>query len=189
VQQVTKMSDIESLLSQFRKGNNQSEPVVWGDVNNPQETKVTPADEDGDRLEQSIREIFSNKQLLNKALFTFLGVFTANGGVSLMTNLGIGAIASGTLGSIVLGLFFANTLTKIQYDGRIHIQQDFLVAAAQTTSVGVALWIAFDEYRAVSDASKIGKERFYQEVKDYEIKPVPATDTPWLVVVVLRRRK
>lgn len=204
------MSDIESLLSQFQPSNNQSSPVLWGDQ---QENIATPEDEDGERLEQSIREVFSNKQLLNKALATFLGVFAASSGVSLMTYLGIGALANGTLGSIVLGLFFANTLTKIQYDGRIHIDrkarhgdtpqwqtlremrhgdtprwtlsQEFIVAAFMTGGVGVALWIAFDEYRAVSGASKTGKTRFYQEVKDYEVKPVPATDTPWLVVGVL----
>lgn len=173
------MNEMESLLSQFQPDNQQSTPTLWG---TPQPETKTPEDEDSDRLEQSIREVFSNKQLLNKSLATFLGVFSASGGVSLMTYLGIGALASGTLGSIVLGLFFANTLTKIQYSGQIHISQDFIVAAFQTTSVGVALWIAFDEYRTVSNSSRTGKQRFYQEVKDFEVKPTPPSDTPWLVV-------
>ncbi|RCJ22545.1 hypothetical protein A6770_29760 [Nostoc minutum NIES-26] len=169
------MNEMESLLAQFHSGE-QSTPLIWGET---QEQKPTPESEDSERLEQSIRDVFSNKQLLNKALATFLGVFTANAGVSLLTSLGIGAMASGTLGSIVLGLFFANTLTKLQYDGQIHIDKDFLVATAQTASVGASLWIAFDEYRAVSNANRVGKTRFYQEVKSYEVKPTPKNEMPW----------
>ena len=174
------MNEMESLLSQFQT-NEQSTPLIWGKT---PEQKPTPEDEDSERLEQSIRDVFSNKQLLNKALATFLGVFAANAGVSLLTSLGIGAMASGTLGSIVLGLFFADTLTKIHYDGKIHIGKDFIVASASTVSVGVALWIAFDEYRAVSNASRVGKTRFYQEVKTYEVKPTPKSEIPWLWIGV-----
>jgi hypothetical protein len=152
------MNEIDSLLSQFQKTSEQSTPMLWGETTSE---KPTPESEDGERLEQSLRDVFSNKQLLNKALATFLGVFTANAGVSLLTSLGISAIASGTLSSIVLGLFFANTLTKIQYDGRIHIGKDFMVATAQTASVGATLWVAFDEYRMVSNATNTGKTRFY----------------------------
>jgi phosphoribosyl-AMP cyclohydrolase len=173
------MNEIDSLLSQFQNTSEQSTPLMWGETTSE---KPTPESEDGERLEQSLRDVFSNKKLLNKALATFLGVFTANAGVSLLTSLGISAIASGTLSSIVLGLFFANTLTKIQYDGRIHIGKDFMVATAQTASVGVALWVAFDEYRMVSNASKTGKTRFYSEVRQYEVKPSPQTDTPWLMI-------
>lgn len=173
------MNEMESLLSQFEAANTQSEPILWGEQSPQQQT---PESEDSLRLEQSIRDVFANKQLLNKALATFLGVFTANAGVSLLTSLGIGAMASGTLGSIVLGLFFANTLTKLQYDGQIHIDKDFLVATAQTASVGASLWIAFDEYRAVSNANRVGKTRFYQEVKSYEVKPTPKNETPWLLI-------
>jgi len=177
------MNEIESLLSRFQPNNNQSSPTLWGDViGEQQESSSTPEDDDSERLEQSIREVFSNKQLLNKSLATFLGVFAASGGVNLMTYLGIGAMATGTLGSIVLGLFFANALTKIRYDERIHIDREFIVASAQTTSVAASLWIAFDEYRAVSSASKTGKTLFYEEVKQYEIKAVPQTDLPWTLI-------
>lgn len=173
------MNDFDILLSQFHSNNEQTPSTNWGEQ---QHTLPNPEDEDGERLEQSIRDVFSNKQLLNKALATFLGVFTANTGVSLLTSLSIGAIASGTLGSIVLGLFFANTLTKIQYDGRIHIGKDFIVATVQTASVGASLWIAFDEYRVVREATNTGKTRFYEEVRNYEVKPTPQPEPPWLLM-------
>jgi hypothetical protein len=177
------MNEIESLLSRFQSNNNQSSPGLWSDITGEQqESSSTPEDEDNERLEESIREVFSNKQLLNKSLATFLGVFAASGGVNLLTYLGIGAMATGTLGSVVLGLFFANALTKIRYDGRIHIDRELIIASAQTTSVAASLWIAFDEYRSVSSASKTGKALFYQEVKQYEVKPVPHTDSPWLSI-------
>jgi hypothetical protein len=143
------MNDFDTLLSQFHSTNEETPSTNWGEQ---QHTLPNPEDEDGERLEQSIRNVFSNKQLLNKALFTFLGVFTAN------------------------------TLTKIQYDGRLHFGKDFMVATVQTASVGAALWVAFDEYRAVSNASKTGKTRFYSEVRQYEVKPSPQTETPWLSI-------
>ncbi|MHC5829973.1 MAG: hypothetical protein ACYT04_82110, partial [Nostoc sp.] len=45
-----------------------------------------------------------------------------------------------------------------------------------------SLWIAFDEYRSVSSASKTGKTLFYEEVKHYEVKSVPQTDSPWTLI-------
>ena len=94
------MNEMESLLSQFQT-NEQSTPLIWGKT---PEQKPTPEDEDSERLEQSIRDVFSNKQLLNKALATFLGVFAANAGVSLTGMTPASLLAPVPL-AIALGLF------------------------------------------------------------------------------------
>ncbi|MEA5551774.1 hypothetical protein VB713_12405 [Anabaena cylindrica UHCC 0172] len=171
------------LLSQFEANsqyiNSQSStPLVWGEPTPQQET--TPEAVDGQRLEESIKEVLENKQLLNKALSTLLGVFAVNAGISTMTALGINALASGTVASIVVGVFLANALTKLAYDGQFHISKDFIVATTQTVCVGAGLWIAFDEYRHLSHATKEGKQRFYQEVREYEVKPVPQNNLVWV---------
>lgn len=164
------------LLSNFQQNDNDYSP--WS---NDQENKPTPEETDQERLEQSIKETLENKQLLNKALSTFLTVFAINTGISGLTALGIGAITSGGLGCIVVGIFLVNTLTKLDYDNRIHINKNFVAASAQTIGVSLALWNALEEQRTVAHHTKTGKEKFYQEVREYELKPTPPTYNFWFI--------
>lgn len=135
---------------------------------------------DSDRLEDALGEVLAQKQLLNKALCTLLGIFAVNAGVSSMIALGIGALASGTIASVVVGIFLSHALSKLNYEGRIQISQDFVMAATQTLSVGAGWWLAFDESRQLSYDTRVGKERFYQEVREYEVKPVPQNQLNWV---------
>jgi hypothetical protein len=70
---------------------------------------------DSDRLEDALGEMLAQKQLLNKALCTLLGVFAVNTEVSSMIALGIGALASGTIASVVVGIFLSHALSKLNY--------------------------------------------------------------------------
>lgn len=172
------MTNFDELLNSFKAQETaqQDNPLdFFGSTSEPRQ--ATPEERDLERVEDDIRSIFEGRKFLNKAIATFLGCATANGSVHLLAQLGLPALASSSIGAILVGLFFANALTKIRVsEGRPSIEQDFLVGIAQTCGVTAALWQAFDEYRLLSDQASAGREQFLAEVKAYEVKPSPPPD-------------
>lgn len=180
------MTNFDELLNSFKAQENaqQDSPLdFFGSTPEPREP--TPEERDLERLEEDIRSIFEGRKFLNKAIATFLGCATANGSVHLLAHLGFPALASSSIGAILVGLFFANALTQIRVsEGRPSIDKDFLVGIAQTCGVSAALWQAFGEYRQISHAARVGREQFLAEVKAYEVLPSPSDTGRWLTAGV-----
>jgi hypothetical protein len=87
--------------------------------------------------------------------------------------------------AILEGLFLTNALSNVRvHEGRPSIEKDFLVGMAQTCSVTGALWLAFDEYREVSHLAREGREKFFAQVKAYEVLPSPPTTGRWVTAGV-----
>jgi hypothetical protein len=181
------MTNFDELLNSFQAQENAQHDSPLDLFNStPERREPTPEERDLERLEDDIRSIFEGRKFLNKAIATFLGCAGANGSVQLLAQLGLPALASSSIGAILVGLFFANALTKIRVsEGRPSIEQNFLVGIAQTCGVTGALWQAFDEYRQISHQSRVGREQFFAEVKAYEVKPSPPPDNSrWLTAGV-----
>jgi hypothetical protein len=166
------MTNFDELLNSFQPqevGSNQG--FTFFDAQ-PQQGEPTPEDKDLQRLESEIQGIFSNRQLLNKALATFLWVAGSGTGIHLFARLGIPAIATGTIGGIIIALAFGNALTKIRIEqGRPTIDGDFSLALAQALGVAGAMWLGARDYRQLEDLAKQGKSQFVTEVKNFEVKP------------------
>lgn len=172
------MTNFDELLNSFQSQETAHDNPLDFFASTPERSEPTPEERDLERLEDDIRSIFEGRKFLNKTIATFLGCAAANGSVHLLAQLGLPALASSSIGAILVGLFFANALTKIRVsEGRAHIDQDFLVGIAQTCGVTGALWQAFDEYRQISNQSRVGRERFLAEVKAYEVLPSPPSTT------------
>jgi len=93
------MTNFDDLLNGFKT---QEEPTDLFPVKPTEQPKQTPEDRDLGRLEQDIHEIFGSRRFLNQVLVALLGVTGSTACIHLFARLGIPALASGTLGGIVI---------------------------------------------------------------------------------------
>lgn len=155
------MDNLDQLLKSFTVTSGQTE-----------ETSETPETKDNDRLEQEIREVFQNRRFLTQTLSALLLIATIRGSVHLMARLGLPAIATGTMGVIVVALAFGHALTKIGIsEGRPSIDSDFLIELLKASGIAGAVWLATDEQREISHQTSTGAKAFVEEVKQFEIEP------------------
>ena len=149
----------------------------------PKQQETTPEEKDLQRLEGDIHSIFESRRLLNKAIATCSAVVGSSAGIHLFARLGIPAVASGTLGGIVIAVCLGNALTKVRIDqGRPTIDGEFSLALAQALAVTGAMWFGSSEYRQLSDLASQGRTEFVTEVQNFELKP-KAPDFGWLGIV------
>jgi hypothetical protein len=173
------VDELESLYQGFQQGaGNGNEATGGGDFlslwqnQEGEAPQNNPSSRDAKRLEDEIRGIYENRKFINKIISTFLAVSIASAGVNSIAKIGLPIIASGTLGGLVLAVFFGNALSKIKLEGnKPKFDGEFFSASVQTIAVGTALWTGYREQREVEHIAKIGKERFIQEVTAYETKP------------------
>ncbi|NEP11618.1 MAG: hypothetical protein F6K14_15675 [Symploca sp. SIO2C1] len=143
---------------------------------------------DNEHLEVEISAAFSQHRMINDALVTFLGFSAVGEGVLLFAQLGLPTLATGSIGSIALALFAANTLTKIAIaNGRPSIDGDFWIEVVKTGAAGTALFVFSRESREISKASHKGAQQFIEEVKAFEVtEPVnPLWTKPAIALVTL----
>ena len=166
------MTNEDELLNSFQsQQSSQHQGFTFFDAQ-PKQQEPTPEEKDLQRLEGDIHSIFESRRLLNKAIATFLGVVGSSAGIHLFARLGIPAIASGTIGGIVIAVCLGNALTKVRIDqGRPHIDGEFSLALAQALAVTGAMWIGASEYRQLSDLASQGRTEFSTEVQNFELKP------------------
>jgi hypothetical protein len=165
------MTNEDELLNSFQsQQSSQHQGFTFFDAQ-PQQQEPTPEEKDLQRLEGDIHSIFESRRLLNKAIATFCAVVGSSAGIHLFARLGIPAIASGTIGGIVIAVCLGNALTKIRIDqGRPTIDSEFSLALAQALAVTGAMWFGSSEYRQLSDG-KPGQNRVLTEVQNFELKP------------------
>ncbi len=170
------MSNFEELLNSFAI----QQPDRWTFNPTHSQPKQTPEDKDLQRLESEIQGIFLSRRLLNKAVATLFAVVGSSAGIHLFARLGIPALASGTIGGIIIAVCLGNALTKIQIDqGRPTIDGEFSLALAQALAVTGAMWFGSRDYLALSDLAHQGKSEFLTEVQNFEQKP-QSPDFGWL---------
>jgi hypothetical protein len=174
------MTNFDELLNSFQsQQSDQQQGFTFFDAQ-PQQQEPTPEEKDLQRLEGDIHSIFENRRLLNKAIATFCAVVGSSAGIHLFARLGIPAIASGTIGGIVIAVCLGNALTKVRIDqGRPHIDGEFSLALAQALGVTGAMWVGASEYRQLSDLASQGRTEFSTEVQNFELKP-QSPDFGWL---------
>ena len=174
------MTNFDELLNNFQSQEVSSNQGFTFFDAQPQQQEPTPEDKDLQRLEGDIHSIFESRRLLNKALATFCAVVGSSAGIHLFARLGIPAIASGTIGGIIIAVCLGNALTKIRIDqGRPSIDGEFSLALAQALAVTGAMWTGAREYRELSDLANQGRTEFATEVQDFELKP-QSPDFGWL---------
>ncbi len=179
------MTNFDELLSNFNPQGHVNETPLDFFTPTPERQEPTPEERDLTRLEDEIHSVFEGRKFLTKAIATFLGCAAVNGSVHLLAQLGLPALASSSIGGILVGLFFANALTKIRVrEGGPSIDKDFVVGITQAFSVTGALWMAFAEYRETSHQASEGREKFLAEVKAYEVLPSPPSTGRWVTAGV-----
>ncbi len=162
------MSNFEELLNGFAT----QQPDQWTFNPTHSQPKETPEDRDLQRLEGDIHSVFESRRLLNKAIATFCAVVGSSAGIHLFARLGIPAIASGTIGGIVIAVCLGNALTKIRIDqGRPTIDGEFSLALAQALGITGSMWFGSSEYRQLSNLASQGRTEFSTEVQNFELKP------------------
>jgi hypothetical protein len=166
------MTNFDELLNSFQpKEVSSNQGFTFFDVQ-PKQQEPTPLEKDLQRLEGDIHSIFESRRLLNKAIATLFAVVSSSAGIHLFARLGIPAIASGTIGGIVIAVCLGNALTKIRIDqGRPTIDSEFSLALAQALAVTGAMWIGATEYRQLSDEARQGRAELVTEVQNFELKP------------------
>jgi hypothetical protein len=166
------MTNEDELLNSFQsQQSSQHQGFTFFDAQ-PKQQEPTPEEKDLQRLEGDIHSIFESRRLLNKAIATFCAVVGSSAGIHLFARLGIPAIASGTLGGIVIAVCLGNALTKIRIDhGKPTIDGEFSLALAQALAVTGAMWFGSRDYRQLSDLANQGRTEFSTEVRNFEIKP------------------
>lgn len=174
------MTNFDELLNSFQsQQSDQQQGFTFFDAQ-PQQREATPEEKDLQRLEGDIHSIFESRRLLNKAIATFCAVVGSSAGIHLFARLGIPAIASGTIGGIVIAVCLGNALTKVRIDqGRPHIDGEFCLAMAQALGITGSMWFGSSECRQLSDLASQGKSEFMTEVQNFELKP-KAPDFGWL---------
>jgi hypothetical protein len=175
------MTNFDELLNSFQPQEASSnQGFTFFDA---QPKEPTPEEKDLQRLEGDIHSIFESRRLLNKAIATFCAVVGSSAGIHLFARLGIPAIASGTIGGIVIAVCLGNALTKIRIDqGRPTIDREFSLALAQAMAVTGAMWFGSRDYRQLSNLANQGRTEFVTEVQNFELKP-KAPDFGWLGIV------
>ncbi len=168
------MTDLDDLLQQFPSQETASNQGFRLFDAQPQQQESTPEQKDLERLEDEIQGIFATRQLFNKALATFLGVVGSGTGIHLFARLGIPALASGTIGGIIIALIFGNALTKIRIEGgKATVDGEFFLALTQVVGVTGSIWMGSRDYRELEGFTKQGKTQFLTEVKNFEVKQAP----------------
>ena len=166
------MTNFDELLNSFQPQEASENPGFTFFDAQPKQQEPTPEEKDLQRLEGDIHSIFESRRLLNKAIATFSAVVGSSAGIHLFARLGIPALASGTLGGIVIAVCLGNALTKIRIDqGRPTIDSEFSLALAQALAVTGAMWVGAREYRQLSDLASQGRTEFVTEVQNFELKP------------------
>ncbi|MGB7439845.1 MAG: hypothetical protein WA919_02160 [Coleofasciculaceae cyanobacterium] len=149
-------------------------------------TQPTPEQEDESLLESEIRGSFTDRKLVNRAITTFLSIAAARGSLYLLARLGLPALATGTVGGILVVAALGDALCKVSINqGKPSIDGDFLASLVRVIGAGGIVWLSLDEQREVSSATAEGSEQFVQEVKEFEVRDTapPFWQTPWLGVV------
>ena len=174
------MTNFDELLNSFQSQEvSKNQGFTFFDAQ-PKQQEPTPEEKDLQRLEGDIHSIFESRRLLNKAIATFCAVVGSSAGIHLFARLGIPAIASGTIGGIVIAVCLGNALTKVRIDGgRPTVDGEFSLALAQALGITGSMWFGSSEYRQLSDLARQGRTEFVTEVQSFELKP-KAPDFGWL---------
>ena len=174
------MTNFDELLNSFQsQQSSQQQGFTFFDAQLKQQ-EPTPEEKDLQRLEGDIHSIFESRRLLNKAIATLTAVVGSSAGIHLFARLGIPAVASGTIGGIVIAVCLGNALTKVRIDqGRPTIDSEFSLALAQALAVTGAMWVGTRDYRQLSDLANQDKSEFMTEVQSFELKP-QSPDFGWL---------